>query len=441
MRIHDVEFVEIKSNKIPKDCELTVYCRVYNHKEYIEDALQGFVNQTTNFNYKVLLIDDASNDGTNDILIDYQSKYPEIFHLIIACNNFYANPKKMYILNEIKKKFVDGKYIAFCEGDDYWIDDNKLQKQYDYLELNTDCTLYLHNAIVEDCNIDSEYIMLRDIETGILKMQDIILQPNGIYPTASMVMRKEISILDDFWAECGVGDWPIQLKAACQGYVYYSSECMSVYRYMHSSSWSCKIYSNLQSRYIHFSKISYLLNRVNKFTNYKYSEEIYVKIMSFYQCLLTEIPNVEEAIVLFRECNRIVDEKYSWFLREYIRDYDNHKSDCFFDECLKNYLNINKKIYVMGTGKYSCKLIHEIENKKFSIEGYVVSNNQEIMGLHKGLDVIHMSDLSDRKEEYGVIVGIYTDFNNRYEIEKSLLDNGVYNHFFPFDINIESFYK
>ena len=107
---------------------VSVICNTYNHEKYIKSALDGFVMQKTNFEYEVLIHDDASTDSTADIIREYEKKYPDIIKPIYQSENQYS--KKVPISKTYQYSRAKGKYIAICEGDDYWTDPFKLQKQF-----------------------------------------------------------------------------------------------------------------------------------------------------------------------------------------------------------------------------------------------------------------------------------------------------------------------
>lgn len=113
------------------DIMVTVYLLTYNHAPYIKQALDAIINQRVNFNIQILVLDDASNDGTSDIICEYAVRYPELFTVIIQKENKY---QKNISIERAIVPFLYGKYTAFCEGDDYWLSDAKLQKQVDYME-------------------------------------------------------------------------------------------------------------------------------------------------------------------------------------------------------------------------------------------------------------------------------------------------------------------
>ena len=113
---------------------VTIRCITYNHEPYIRQCLEGFVMQKTNFRFEAVVHDDASTDGTANIIREYAEKYPDIIKPIYETENQYS--KHDGSLSRIMDEHTHGKYIAFCEGDDYWTDMYKLQKQYDFLETN-----------------------------------------------------------------------------------------------------------------------------------------------------------------------------------------------------------------------------------------------------------------------------------------------------------------
>ena len=126
---------------------VSISCITYNHEPYIVQALNGFLMQKTSFPFEVLVHDDASTDRTADIIREYEKKFPKIIKPIYQKENQYS---KGFTAVTATWNFprAQGKYIALCEGDDYWIDENKLQIQVDFLERNPEYTMCFHNAEV-----------------------------------------------------------------------------------------------------------------------------------------------------------------------------------------------------------------------------------------------------------------------------------------------------
>lgn len=117
---------------------LSICCITYNHEPYIRDCIEGFLLQKTTFSIEILIHDDASTDRTPSIIAEYQSRYPELIKPMYQTDNQYSKGVRVTWFNLER---AQGRYIAFCEGDDYWTDPLKLQKQVDYLDKHPDCGL------------------------------------------------------------------------------------------------------------------------------------------------------------------------------------------------------------------------------------------------------------------------------------------------------------
>lgn len=133
-----------------KEIMVSICCATYNHEKYIAQAIDGFLMQEVDFEFEILIHDDASTDKTADIIRSYEQKYPEIIKPIYQTVNQYS--KGIKVTPTFNYSRAKGKYIALCEGDDYWTDVKKLQKQYDCLEKNLDVICCYHNAYVFDDN-------------------------------------------------------------------------------------------------------------------------------------------------------------------------------------------------------------------------------------------------------------------------------------------------
>lgn len=139
--------MNINEEKDTRPIMVSIRCTAYNHEKYIRDALEGFVMQKTNFRFEAIVHDDASTDGTAAIIREYAEKYPDIIKPIYETENQYS--KHDGSLTKIMNEACKGKYIALCEGDDYWIEPYKLQKQVDFLESSPDYSMCWTDAFVE----------------------------------------------------------------------------------------------------------------------------------------------------------------------------------------------------------------------------------------------------------------------------------------------------
>jgi glycosyltransferase involved in cell wall biosynthesis len=124
---------------------VSVCCTTFNHQDYIEDAIQGFLIQETSFPFEILVHDDASTDDTAEIIAKYRDLYPSIFRVVAQRENQMSRGHR--ILAEFLLPIARGKYIAICEGDDFWVDPLKLQKQVAFLEANEDFVICYSDCI------------------------------------------------------------------------------------------------------------------------------------------------------------------------------------------------------------------------------------------------------------------------------------------------------
>jgi len=144
---------EIISHWKNDDISISVFCLSFNHEKFIEKTLEGFLIQKSAYRFEILIHDDASQDRTQDILSSYQKEYPNIIRLILQEDNQYKkkiNP--LYFLRKIAK----GRYIAMCEGDDYWTDPRKLENQASFLDKNPEYIASGHRVIsfCDEENVD-----------------------------------------------------------------------------------------------------------------------------------------------------------------------------------------------------------------------------------------------------------------------------------------------
>lgn len=137
---------------------VTIHCLVYNHEPYLRQCLDGFVMQITDFPFEAIVHDDASTDRSAEIIQEYAGKYPDIIKPIFEAENQYS--KHDGSIRRIMNEHTRGKYVAMCEGDDYWIDPYKLQKQVDYLESHPECVYSCHRYYVYNEYTKEKYLML-----------------------------------------------------------------------------------------------------------------------------------------------------------------------------------------------------------------------------------------------------------------------------------------
>lgn len=204
---------------------VSVCCLAYNHEPYIVQALEGFMMQKTNFSFEVLLYDDASTDGTADIIRDYEKKYPRIFKPIYQTENQFS--KGIKVTQKYQFPRVQGKYIAMCEGDDYWTDPLKLQKQVDFLEANEEYALCCHHYHVLNSNEISKSKLISKIDFD-FTLKDIFEQT--IAKTLTVVFRRSFIDFNVLQQYHYARDTHLIYHLLLNGKGRYFAESLGVYR-------------------------------------------------------------------------------------------------------------------------------------------------------------------------------------------------------------------
>lgn len=215
-----------------------VWMVTYNHEKFIAQAIESILSQKTEYDFRIFIGDDCSTDGTTGICMQYAKQYPDkIFFEPIPSNiGSNANGTRMYhvVINS------GAKYLALCEGDDFWIDPEKLQKQISYLEANPDCaTVCAHAKKVDAEGNEMDLVAMPERE----RFTICDLAPANFIFTASSVFRaehvKEAIEMPDFRITLA-GDYFIEMIAASHGYIYYFREVQVAWRIHGGGAWGNK---------------------------------------------------------------------------------------------------------------------------------------------------------------------------------------------------------
>ena len=214
---------------------VSICCITYNHENFIRQALDGFLMQQTNFPIEIIIHDDASTDNTANIIREYQGKHPHLIKPILQTENQYSQGKKV---SPITFKQAQGKYIALCEGDDYWTDPLKLQKQVDFLEANPDFAICFHKVkIWEEGQLKDNYITR--VPSSVSTIVDLA-KGNYIHTPSCLFRNNTEKILGANYLNCPLGDYYFHMMNAQYGKLFYIDEVMAVYRVHNNSIWSSK---------------------------------------------------------------------------------------------------------------------------------------------------------------------------------------------------------
>lgn len=291
---------------------LTVYCLAYNHGKYIRKTLEGFVNQKTEYKYKVVVHDDASTDDTAQIIKEYADKFPDIIFPIFQTVNQYS--QGISIMQNFILPRLEGKYIAICEGDDFWCDENKLQIQIEYMENNPDCALCVHNTeFINEDGTDKGRLFNRFMTDRDFSTDEIIKAcGGGLFHLSSLVYRLEYrKSYPRSFAIKGVGDYPIGIYLSTKGRVHYIAKVMSKYRFMANGSWSKRVNSSKKSKKAHLERMIEGINSIDEATEYKYHKSFVFAKRKFWFNSLNKYKKIIYAIF---------NSDYRRLLKEYLEN-------------------------------------------------------------------------------------------------------------------------
>lgn len=261
-----------------KNMTVSVLCLAYNHEKYIRSTIEGVLQQKTDFNVELIINDDASTDNTVEIIREYAEKYPDIIKPIFQSENQWS--KQIDIMDKFLCPKATGKYIALCEGDDYWIDPNKLQTQISFMEMHPDVSATVHSGkYIYESGKDRGDLFRAYSSERYVDIKDAISE--WLFPTASIVYRNGLVPVGGvpFKGDAPCGDLPLILFLLVKGKVYYFDYVMSAYRLNSVSSASVHLRDGgIGIQELHMKKMMEFYRRFDEYTNYLYTEDVMNKI-------------------------------------------------------------------------------------------------------------------------------------------------------------------
>ena len=301
-----------------QEIKVSVICNAYNHGPYIRDALEGFVSQKTNFNYEVLIHDDASTDNTADIIREYERKYPELIKPIYQTENQYS--KGVNITRTFHLSRLKGTYIALCEGDDYWTDPKKLQRQFDAMEAHPELDICAHAVLKIQASSGQVLCNIAPSDKEIVfSTEEVIAGGGGFVATNSLFFRRELlENQPEFRKYCSL-DYSLQIHGALRGGMLYLPDNMAVYRFLVAGSWTKRIEKNEYAD-AQRCKMKRMLDMVNKETENRYADVIHkakLQLDFLYYQNADDYKELHtgELCILYNE------QPISWKLKIYIKEH------------------------------------------------------------------------------------------------------------------------
>jgi glycosyltransferase involved in cell wall biosynthesis len=263
--------VDLFPNQVPNNPLVSVCIQTYQHANYIKECLDGILMQQTNFPFEILLGEDESTDGTREICMEYAKKYPNKIRLFLHHreNNIKINGNATGRFNFLYNIYTSkGKYIALCEGDDYWTDILKLQKQFDLIQETNDYKLVGHKTReVSEINTVTNFGFIKQ-RTGKLYFKDVLKSEYPMH-TSSFFFEKSSLLPIPLWlTKTFCADIPIIHLLALNHPIFIIDEFMSVYR--HNSFSVTKQLKKPPSNSMNIS-VLYFFDGINLLSNKKYN--------------------------------------------------------------------------------------------------------------------------------------------------------------------------
>ncbi len=251
---------------------VTICCITYNHGPYIRKTLEGFLEQQADFPVRILIHDDASEDDTISILREYEQRYSFIDVMYEERNQF---SRGVNIAFDIMLPRVESKYVAICEGDDYWTDPHKLSRQIGFMETNDACVMTVHNGVKKDCDTQEETVINPFKITKYLDDEEMFMAFMNNPPTASFVLKRDvITGYPDFVREAPVVDDVLRLYYHSKGRVFYFDDVMCCRQVNHDFSWNRLIQEDAGLYEDYVRRILVFYEQYDKYTSLKYHDLI-----------------------------------------------------------------------------------------------------------------------------------------------------------------------
>lgn len=336
-----------------EDILVSVICITYNQEKYIGQCLESMLCQKTSFRYEIIVHDDASTDRTSEIIKEYELKYPNIIIPIYQKENKYSQGIKV---QEYAYEKARGKYLAFCEGDDYWCDENKLQLQFDFMEDNEDFSLCFHKTATfyeyQNRLDDIWFFWKAKAYKGCGEYtQEELIKLNTVPFSAQFYRKKDYPKQSMFDNKIIYGDMFATLFCATRGKGFCIDRIMSVYR-----------------RNVDMSAMAKIYNSVERYNN-----------------------GIDGTIVIYESIDKISDNRFHAIFDELITQERNKRIKFNKEEVIRNVQN-SDFVCIYGMGAYGEMCLGELDKLGIRPDAFVVSRLQEEQQF-KGIKVLSVSEL------------------------------------------------
>jgi glycosyltransferase involved in cell wall biosynthesis len=258
----------------------------YNHEKFLVQAIESVLTQKTDFEYRLNIADDCSTDGTQAIIKHYAEKHADRITAILSPHNIGILHKDRLSIKMLK--LCTARYVALLEGDDYWTDPYKLQKQVDFLDRHPDFAISCHNVtVIYDDGSKEPANFLPPNQPPVRSLDDLIL--DNFIQTNSVVFRRSLfGEFPDWFYELKLGDWPIHIMNAQHGKIGYIDEVMAAYRVHDKGFWTSMDHS------VKLFEIIKMLEYVDVYLEHKYRKQVRAAKAKWYNEILRACYNQGE---------------------------------------------------------------------------------------------------------------------------------------------------
>ncbi|GHC16327.1 hypothetical protein GCM10010082_03950 [Kushneria pakistanensis] len=219
--------------------EVSILCTTFNQAGYIRDAIEGFLRQKTDFCFEIIIHDDASTDGTAEIVDEYAQRYPRVIRAVLRHENQY---QKGHRIMPLAAGFARAEYLALCEGDDFWCDEQKLARQYRAMQARPEIAISYHNVMRRGPDQEHLHIEAHDKRNHerVVHLDELLVHTGDYCPSPSLMLHRDVMerLPEWFYTTAPVGDFYLQVIAAWPAGALYLPDVMAVYRTQAQGSWS-----------------------------------------------------------------------------------------------------------------------------------------------------------------------------------------------------------
>lgn len=403
------------------ETQVSVFVATYNHKDYIAQALDSILAQEVTFPYEIVIHDDASTDGTTEIIKAYEKQYPDIIKCVCESDNQFSQGNLVPIW-DCHLYMCTGKYCAILDGDDYWSDSKKLQIQYDFMEAHPECSLYMHNAWRLDVQMGDKVLLDTFPRTGYYSQREQVLcglgskfPATGSYFFIMDYLRKDFP---SFVIDAGVGDYPIRQIVANKGMVYYDERPMSVYRYMTRGSFMKRIRDDLGAYVKYITKICYFYQQIDEYLGNRFSDIYSKKIDS-------DILGLAAATYCYKE--EVLNTDDGWLINKLNSCYEMLAGSQWI-QLVKKQLEKASGIWIYGTSMLGAICKRSLEQSGIKVKGFVVSDGYSKSDTYEKCPVRYISETTGQNNFYIVAAQPI----NQNSIEQVLIAHGEKGYYAPF---------